>query len=220
MSTWAAHLEGATLPPSVRLDNINIDLANLEAVAQRRIVLLPIFKSPLDPHDILNKARDIERQLGEWCGTLPHSWLPLRMVGEDSIPPTIKSAGLYQNHCHIYPSISIASTWNKQRIALIKVQSLILEQLAQHSPSDENIFARTASENRVQQLADDICASVPFSLGDKTTPGAIGDRRIRYPHAPGKKVSSGHYQMAPALGGFWLLRARPHGSVHSGHFSN
>lgn len=60
-------------------------------------------------------------------------------------------------------------------------------------------------QNKIQQLADDICASIPFTLGDKIKPGAMGDRRVQYPHAPGQEVPAGHYQMAPAMGGFWLL---------------
>ncbi|CZR68852.1 uncharacterized protein PAC_18752 [Phialocephala subalpina] len=205
VSTWAAHLQGGSLPPSVRLDSINVDLANLEAGARQRAALPPFLKSELDPHDILEKARDIERRLLEWSGTLPLSWLPLRVVDDDSIPPTTKAAGLYQSHCHIYPSMSISGSWNKQRISCIKVQTLIYEQLAQRSPMLEILSSRMTRQNKVQQLADDICVSVPFSLGDKTKPGAMGDRRVQYPHDPGREVPSGHYQMAPAMGGFWLL---------------
>jgi hypothetical protein len=54
-------------------------------------------------------------------------------------------------------------------------------------------------------MADDICASIPFTLGDKIKPSSLGDRKVQYPPAPGKYIPSSHYQMAPALGGFWLL---------------
>lgn len=205
VSTWTKHPTGVSLPPTVTLDNINVDLANLEAVARQRAALPPFVQSELDLHDILERARDIERQLVEWSSTLPPLWLPVRVVGGECIPPTTKSAGLYQDFCHVYPSISITSTWNKQRISCIKVQSLIHEQFAQLTPSPENLSSRIECQNSIQQLADDICASIPFALGDKTKPGAMGDRRVQYPHVPGQEVPSGHYQMAPAMGGFWLL---------------
>ncbi len=53
-------------------------------------------------------------------------------------------------------------------------------------------------------MADDICASIPFSLGDKIKPGLLGDKRVHYPHVPGKEVPNSHYHMAPAMAGFWL----------------
>lgn len=205
MSTWTEHLTGVSLPPTVTLDNINIDLANLEAAVRQRAALPPLVQSDLNPESILERARDIERRLIEWSGTLPLSWLPLRVVGDECIPQTMSAAGLYQSHCHVYPSISIASNWNKHRISCIKVQLLIHDQLTQQSPSSENLSSRAICEDRIQQLADDICASIPFSLGDKTKPGAIGDRKVQYPHAPYQEVPSDHYQMAPAMGGFWLL---------------
>ncbi|KAH6682696.1 hypothetical protein B0J14DRAFT_632375 [Halenospora varia] len=65
-------------------------------------------------------------------------------------------------------------------------------------------------KNRIHLEVDDICASIPYHIGDRIKPGAIGDRRVQYPQLPGKKFSDAHYLTAPALGGFALL---PMGTV-------
>ena len=56
-----------------------------------------------------------------------------------------------------------------------------------------------------QEMADDICASVPFSLGTKVQ-GGPGDRDgVEYPYVGTQRVSEQHRRAASALGGWHLL---------------
>ena len=59
----------------------------------------------------------------------------------------------------------------------------------------------SASRNLIQHLVGDICACIPFHLGDRIKTGSIGDKKVAYPHAVGEEVRESHYQMAPVQGG-------------------
>jgi hypothetical protein len=37
----------------------------------------------------------------------------------------------------------------------------------------------------------------------------MDDKRVQYPQAPGEDLPEGHYQMAPAMGGWQLLEILP-----------
>jgi hypothetical protein len=75
---------------------------------------------------------------------------------------------------HIYKSIAASSMWNNYRCARILIQELILDTLDDISASTERNIAfpqRHALELQCRQtalqLVEDICASVPFSLGSE-----------------------------------------------------
>jgi len=194
---WA----GQEHSPNTVLDDTNIDLVNLQAAAQSQ------GPGSIRSHlDIIHEATKIERQLIGWSDIIPLSWLPVHMSGVECTPPSISQPLLlYQNHCHIYPTIKIASFWNKQRISLIGTHLLIISQLSHLPPSIQNATSIFASRNQIQHLVDDICACIPFHLGGKIKPGSIGDKKVAYPHAAREEVRQSHYQMAPAQGGFQLL---------------
>jgi hypothetical protein len=61
--------------------------------------------------------------------------------------------------------------------------------------------------HRIQQEADDICACVPYHIGDRNAPGAVGDKRVTYPHPIGVPTPLPHYLHATAIGGYQLLDA-------------
>lgn len=139
---------------------------------------------------MLEQALKIEEKLQNWVGSLPTHWLPTRVVGEKCIAPSIARAGLYQMHCDIYLSVLALTNWNTYRISLIKAQTIILS----CSPT------QTMCEVVIQHLVDDICASIPFLLGDRQISGGMGDRSIQYPTLEGVETSDEHYTMAPSLG--------------------
>lgn len=82
---------------------------------------------------------------------------------------------------------------------MMKVQKIIFRLSA------ENQSFQSSSMAFIQSLADDICGSIPFILGDRTNPGPIGDKTVQYPYIDGQPVPQNHYWMAPAVGGFNLV---------------
>lgn len=205
METWSELAPDSDQIPTVRLDTVNVDLANMQAYA-----LALLRNTDIPPGVRFNRIMqtitylsDIDDRLTAWARSLPPAWIPIRVSGKEYIPPNIPQAGLYQPHCDIYTSVFIASLWNKQRLSQIRVKSLIMSCLAQEQVSPATIKQREACQIWIQQAADYICASVPFNIGDRVQPE---DKNVRYPHAPGRPVPKDHYQTGPAMGGWSLLQ--------------
>ena len=142
---------------------------------------------------LLSKAKEVDTSLALWPDIIPSSWLP-RVVSSQIVPPSVRDAGLYDKYCHTYPDVSVATTWNDWRAARLKVLALI----ARYQPED----LITAS---IQRLADDICASVPFLLGDRLEITPMYLTRNVYPGAEGQPLPKGHHQNAAAFGGWYIL---------------
>ena len=89
----------------------------------------------------------------------------------------------------------------------MKIQTIILDCINWLGLPYENqwywrgIYAQMIT----QEMADDLCASVPYALGTKIT-GGPGDREgIEYPFVGNQKASNEHRRAASALGGWHLL---------------
>ncbi|KAL8829248.1 MAG: hypothetical protein Q9191_002122 [Dirinaria sp. TL-2023a] len=141
---------------------------------------------------LISRAKTVDSNLGAWLEIVPSNWLPRRVVGE-SVPPTIREAGMYNGYCDIYPDILVATTLNEWRAARLKLLALV----ARYEP-DEQVTAN------IQRLADDICASLPFHLGDRIEMTPIYFARSLYPTPEGQPLPQGHHQNASAFGGWYL----------------
>jgi hypothetical protein len=210
VETWSEIAPDSDQIPSIRLDTINVDLANMQAYT-----LQLLKNTEMSPGvrfsrlmQTINYLSDIDDRLTAWARSLPPTWVPIRVSGKEYIPPNIPSAGLYQPHCDIYTSIFISGLWNRQRISSLRTKYLIISCLAQQQASVMNIKQREACQLGIQQNVDYICASVPFHIGDRMQPE---DKNVHYPHAPGRPVTKDHYQSGPAMGGWTLLQ--PLGAV-------
>ncbi|KAG0647228.1 White-opaque regulator 2 [Hyphodiscus hymeniophilus] len=210
IETWSELSPDSDQIPTVRLDTIMVDIANLQAYS------LPLLNTTELPAGVrfsrlmqtINYLTDIDDRLTSWSWSLPSTWAPIRVSGKQSIPPNIPQAGLYEQYCDVYASIFIASLWNKLRLSQIRTKNLIIGCLSQVKATPNNIKLREACQLGIQQAVDDICASVPFNIGDRMQPE---DKIVHYPMAPGRPVPNDHYQSGPAMGGWSLLQ--PLGAV-------
>jgi hypothetical protein len=153
---------------------------------------------------IVTAAVTIDRRLKEWGQSLPESWVPTRVFGEQYIAPSIQKAGLYQQRCDVYSGLFLTIIWNKFRLSLIEVSRIIILFLDEN-PTAFNLVRQEACRNNIQGLVDDICACIPYFLGDRTEPGTPGDSSIKYPRAPGRPPIADHYQTGPTMGGWAIL---------------
>lgn len=204
VSAWAAMTQDVPKTPGFRLDDLNVEVANLQAVASR-------LDSDTAAHDlsilgILNKATELDQRLLVWTSTLPDDWTPTRVSGPDSIPQSVRDAGLYQDHCDVYKSIFIANMFNSHCCSRIKLQLTILACL-KHLNSDSFDTASVTALEIIQELADTMCASIPYHLGDRTTSGYLDDKTVQYPRIGGLPVPEDHRVGAAAYGG-WFLASR------------
>lgn len=202
VEAWADLVPESHQLPVFRFDSVNLKLANLRAFVAT-LNNSPNKNKNSYTQQILREAAEVDQLFYNWANTLPESWFPVRITRDQRISPSLQ---LYQEHCDVYKSLFLASTWNKLRLSQIEVQSIIVNCLNQEPATPSNLARLEMSEQNIQQLADDICASVPFCLGDRMKPGRTGDPGVKYPRVPGRPSVMDHYQTGPAMGGWALLQ--------------
>ncbi len=58
---------------------------------------------------------------------------------------------------------------------------------------------------RIQELVDAICASIPYCLGDRVVPTPLYSMEANYPTIDGQPAKGDHHRTAAALGGWFLF---------------
>ena len=212
----------STLPPNIRswistaaevprtagleLDELNIALADLQVSASRMGEPDVEIEEGL-AWEVLHDLYELDQRYVTWASAVPEGWIVDSVAGPECIPLSIKECGLYQDHCHLYQSIFVAHTFNSHRASRIKLQLAILTCLS-HMPMTLNGVASSAAQDTIQKLADDICASVPYHLGDRTGFKRIDDMTVQYPHMASESVASADHIVAAAAMGGWALAER------------
>lgn len=190
--------------PRNKLEAIRLEIANLQAmVPSRRHVDYLMHTKNMEL--IIKRAYAIEQLLASWFVDLPSAWHPVRIPTRQDLPKSILAAGVYKELCDVYPSISIAGTFNKYRCSLLRIKAVTLNCLTQQTRSITTLRKQATTLNQIQVLADDVCASVPFNLGDRIEPGWLGDRTVCYPCVAGQDLPEGQHQMAQSMAGWQLL---------------
>lgn len=150
---------------------------------------------------LLEKACQIDRNLATWSYLLPPNWAP---VAASLIPQSVRDAGVYNNRCDCYIDIWTASTWNTYRDCRILVQLIILGCLRMMPSHDPDGIKAAMAMNIAHRLADDICASVPFCLGNQMESVRMRPGLVEYPFAETRPLPWTHHQIAPLMGP-WIL---------------
>jgi len=203
VQSWSSLVPENEQLPGFRLDTINLDLANLKAASFSAINSPPTKFRSSQIQSTIKDAVSIDHRLAEWGDNVPETWIPVRVsVPSECIPHTLQ---LYQDYCDIYKAIFLASLWNKLRLSQIEAKYTLLSLLSQLPRTFSNVALIESCQHGIQTLADDICATVPYYIGDRMKPGRAGDRDVKYPHAPGRPPTPDHYQSGPTMGGWSLL---------------
>ena len=188
---------------ALQLDELDIALANICAAASR---VGKVDEDQEHAREVLSKAYKLDQRYRLWADAVPSDWI-VRVSGLECIPPSVQRSGLYQDHCHVYQSIFVAHTFNTYRVSRIKLQEAILICLTYLGDSATNTATRAAHAT-IQLMADDMCASVPYHLGDRVRFARIDDKTVEYPHPQGQsRADDEHIVGAAAMGG-WSLAAQ------------
>ncbi|EAW09344.1 Zn(II)2Cys6 transcription factor domain-containing protein [Aspergillus clavatus NRRL 1] len=149
---------------------------------------------------VLSLAIRVDSQLAAWPDSVPPRWTP---VPASYIPQSVREAGIFQDRCDCYLDIWVASTWNLYRDSRIVVHNTILDclRLLVGDEADETQAALAT----IQSLATDICASIPFFLGNQTKAVVMDPLRVEFPGVDGKPASLSHRKGAPLLGGWFAM---------------
>lgn len=151
--------------------------------------------------DLVVLARKVDENLTKWESSVPDSWRP--KPASDTTPAALVKFQAYGTTMDIYPDLWVASTWNSYRFLRLVVQGILIKCMAR-DPScrpSEMPHGPLSYIQTMQKLVDEICASVPFAIGDKLSPG---QKVVEYPWVRGALTPANHRRAASAVGP-WLL---------------
>lgn len=116
---------------------------------------------------VLGRAVNLDRALNQWAATnLVPQWAYSRV----SVPQNFATALMFldQDSCDLYPDAESCSFWNKYRCARITVNKLILvvvQRISIEPWGDVLAVIDYRPDAIIHQMAGDVLASVPYSLG-------------------------------------------------------
>jgi len=155
--------------PLTHLNGLTLQLADVLAMSRTFRVSRQQCDDSEEASSILRELSELDRELTMWYRELPEDCLPLFLKGDD-VPPSIRKAGAYQGICSVYKGLHVANMlnmWRGRRVMLLhelRELKLLLHGIQPGLQTDEI----EAVEDMIQWLADGICESVPFHLGDYT----------------------------------------------------
>lgn len=209
-----------------KISNLDLIFVQLSRIQSRLWTLR--FESRVDRspeecracyEEIFAEAFRVEKALLDWKASITEpDWLP-EYVQRDSVRESIQTAGFYGSRCSVWVDLVFAGTW-----ILYSIRHLLTLQLIRQSYSDEASLLDNPDEQdslskvneRVQDLVDFICETVPFYLGDNVNPkNPMYSFSTNFPHKVNIYSSSGvstyvsdvksnHRDQAAASGG-WIL---------------
>lgn len=112
----------------------------------------------------LEKAKAVDDDLRQWSKTIRDSW-KFRTVHGDRVS---RHPEKYWKYVHVYNNMWICRVWNQFRTARIKLQATLLQLMswAHYSHGTNFVSSDRQARECIQAMADDVCASVPYCLGE------------------------------------------------------
>lgn len=148
-------------------------------------------------------ALAVDRQLLAWFEACPPDWRPAPAV--NATPARLKAWGAWRTRVDVLPDIFVSSLLNQARGYRVSAQTIIAQCLEHASTPFARVAMSTHPSQTVQMLVDDICATVPFAVGDRYCESQR-DMDIVYPHAHGVPTPTEHKESAYKSGGWFLVR--------------
>ncbi|CAH0046140.1 unnamed protein product [Clonostachys solani] len=164
--------------------------------------------------ELVTSLGAMDEKLSHWVGDLPNSW---SYAHATEIKTGSNTRDFSLKHIHRYPDFYVARVWNLYRVSRLILLSLLCRVTALLQTGD-NANQRMAidtdnaeRDSKIQDIVDDICASVPFLLGHNlsrmTVPagaGKGGQRRQEW-HGPQVDLGDGNQAKQPSTGSFSLI---------------
>ncbi|RFU36106.1 hypothetical protein B7463_g165, partial [Scytalidium lignicola] len=143
--------------------NIIVRLTNLNATIKSQKLS--------DTTIVISELLSIEGDLGEWAAKLP---CDLRYK---TVSLAENDDNCYRGYYHIYPGFQLATVWNNYRCARIFINNEFLSHICRckfptsANPERQMSCCKQCEQSRVvlNEMAQDICYSVPFVLGNYDT---------------------------------------------------
>jgi hypothetical protein len=149
---------------------------------------------------LLQRGLALEDSINHWPDTVPSYW---HYSSREDM--TWSNNLAYRGMVHTYHDIHVASVWNcyrRIRIALLTAIVELAASTAEIGAMDcERIEVKT--NKSIQELSDDICATVPFHVGTWTP--SISEESVRFPPLGNHEAELVHRQNALVCGWFLML---------------
>ena len=186
---------------------IRAELA-LFRVEARKVMALP-HPSIDDLQNVIQQGMHVDSQFLAWTHDLPSNWPWKTGTGMTLAPGQDMDSFVYCGRMDVHDDLWNTNIWNCYRSSRITVNSVIMECIdcLDASGSDPTLAARRHSRALIcQEMADDICGSVPFHLGTRDDRLGFEDHPlVEFPMVDSTKVSGQHRRIAAALGGWFLV---------------
>ncbi|KAJ5114837.1 hypothetical protein NUU61_000596 [Penicillium alfredii] len=198
-NVWPLSQTEALSSPSPLLASAASELVNLRQAWETMMAQPPDENTAAVT---LNKAKDIDTDLMTWAYAVPQYWVP---VAASMIPQSVRDAGIYRHRCDCYTDMWIATTWNTYRECRLLIQNIILSCLRILMSEDPDGSKAAAVSLAARRIVDDICATVPFFLGDQMESVRMKPGLVQYPSTETRPVTMTHRQSAPLMGAWMIL---------------
>lgn len=155
---------------------------------------------------LVSDAFKVNQQLVDWVESVPPQWHKVAAKSFE-IPQDIpQETFMYEDMVDVYLDLPVSQVWNLYRATRLRVLIIIVECFAAlHVPSNGPLGSKKQEVLQdIQDITDDICASIPYYLGTKMVPGTYDDPRVEYPYI-NTKPSQDHRRSAVVLGGYTLI---------------
>ena len=196
VSAWTEITRDVPRTPKSELDDLFIEAANLQAQKSRTD-----FGNEAQAETVMRMAVQFDRECQHWRDSLPEDWSLVQVLNLRDVPQGVREAGFYRDSCLIYKNIFVANAFNRYCCLRIGCQQTILDCLEHHK--DSTCELSKAAQETIQEVADMICASVPFLLGDRKTVNRMDAEHV-YPHSAERPPFPEHAKWAAAYGGWFL----------------
>lgn len=195
---------GVSLNTATRLTPICVGIARLRSDARR---VLDNSCNEDNIHKVFKYALEINTLLESWVQSVGDDW---HWVAADRFeyPPGLpESLFSYRGRIDVYYDIHMAGIWNFYRTKRIIVFSILLDCLAASGPSFGGAWQdlKRVAVRKLQELADDICGTVPLILGTRMQLRLEGGPAIEYPYIHNQKITEEHRRSAVNVGGWKLI---------------
>lgn len=190
-----------------QLISISAKAADLRGIARIALETPQSLASEHEINRILYLALDIDSQLKQWAETVPDAWLWDSATGFDLPSGMPRDIFIYNNRVDYYCDLNVLDIWNSYRAKRVMILSIIIDCILKIGPPYDEFPANQASHafRTTQELIDDLCASVPYSLGTKFFGGAQDQESVEYPYMGTEKFKIAQRRQVGAVGGWYLL---------------
>ena len=195
-----------------KLTQLEEEVAVLKADAKQSFNLCPDTVPTEELISFVERAVTLDQKLDFWVKSLPSEWRA--MSASDTSPEALQKYHAFESLMDVYSDLWVLSLRNACRLLRLDLQKIFI-QFMTWNPTIRSSHMTCGPRPYVEEsrrLVDEICAGVPFSLGNRVVydhptggVGLDGQLEIEYPWVQGSPVSTDHRRAAYAVGGWFYM---------------